>query len=443
MSKGQIKSSSELQEIVISTIIKDSYLLPKIIRFINEEFFVKYSYKLIFRSLSYYYDKYSKIPSLPELLVVINDMHKPEFGDVELIKQECISLHNTPRYEETFVIDKLTTFIRRNNVEKVFKELLPQINSGSEVAIDSIGEKLVEGLSFQIGKSTSFKLGDTDKLSVVRKDAVGSDTNPTLIRSFAEPINKSLQFKAYKPGDVIMVVAEPGVGKTFFMVNEGRNTAEQGFNVLHLFIGDMKNYDGFIRYASCITGVLQDDIVLMSSEEQADLIRQHNFNGVFNRIVTADYSSGQITAEEMIQEVKRIQDTEHMHFDLINVDYADNLIPASDNMYKSGGGIYDAMSLLAGTNHSVVMVGSQPKIEFWGEEIIPKKGAAESSKKQQIVDIMITIGKASRTATIGSIFMPKVRRGQEGTLMRWKSFYERAKIDIIPEDQYLKEKANL
>ena len=99
-----IQSSSELQEIVISTIIKDTVLMTKVIRHIDEDFFVKYSYKLIFRALNYYYKKYSKLPRIQELLVIISDMHKPEFGNIEEIKAECISLYNTPRYEESFLL---------------------------------------------------------------------------------------------------------------------------------------------------------------------------------------------------------------------------------------------------------------------------------------------------------------------------------------------------
>lgn len=438
-----IKSSSELQSIVLSTIIKDTYILTRVIKHINEEFFVKYSYKLIFRSLKYYYDKYSKIPSLNELLVILADFHKPEYGDVELIKGECISLYNTPRYDESFVIDKLTTFIKRNNVEQTLKNLLPQVTNGNEIAIESIGEKLIEGLDFQISKANSFNLGSTIELSEVRKNAVGSDDNPLIIKSMIDEINKCLQFKGYKPGDVIMICSPPGVGKTMFMINEGSNAAIQGFNVLHLFLGDMKNYDGFIRYTSCITGVLQDDIVAMSTSEQSDLIHRFNYQGVFNRVTVAAYAAGEITSKEMIQEVKRLQDENHVHYDLINIDYADNLAESSDNMYKNGGDIYNDLSLLAGTNHSVVIVGSQPKTEFWDEEIIPKKGAAESAKKQHVIDVMITMNKASKGATIGTIFLPKVRRGQEGKLIRWKSYYEKAKLEVIREDEYLKEKASL
>ena len=119
---ANIESSSEFQRIVLSTIIKDTYMFTRTSRYITEEFYDKYQYKLIYKSLKYYYDKYSKLPSLDELLVVITELINPQICDITTVKQECIELYDTPRYEENFVMDKITTFIRRNNVEKTLIE---------------------------------------------------------------------------------------------------------------------------------------------------------------------------------------------------------------------------------------------------------------------------------------------------------------------------------
>ena len=817
----RIESSSEFQGVVLSTVIKDTYMFTRTSRFINDTFFDKYSYKLIYKSLKYYYDKYSKLPTLTELLILISDFHNPQLGDVELIKQECQTLYDTPRYDENFVIDKITTFIRRNNVENVLKSALPKLNQGDSIAIDSLGEELMKGLNFNLGKSTSFRLSDISEISAIRRAAIGTDDNPLIIKSCMDGINQSLQFKGYKPGDLIMIClvgstkimtldgkshtieelyemkkkgvkkgiytidpyemhknkycaieptnyedvvltkyindtikvtldngaviectpdhrfllrsgeyveaqnlskddslmpmykeyrriipenivdksegyecikdgngrwcythravadsipgwseqkthihhknddhldndfpnlewisrsehmsltcrkrlargevlgrpfpkghhygreiqkgehlspateftseyirnrnlknwkdpeyrekmtahmrqinrdpeilrrrevnrvlramnrliseygeeaisldsynnlspsegrrkptlwniadkfdclaedksidmkllqenwngiiskakdfnhyvvsvekihyeeaipvydiinsgpynnfaidvgdesgifvhncAAPGVGKTMFMVNEGANASIQGFKVLHLFLGDMKEYDGFVRYTSRYTQIPQDDIVAMPIDQQQALIRKFNLQGFFSNVVVAAYAAGEITIEEMVQEVYRLQDENHMHFDMILVDYADNLIPDSDMMYESGGNIYNKLSLLSSKNRSVILVGSQPKPSYWGEEIIPKEAAAESSRKQHVIDVMITMGMTSKGSTVGSLFLPKVRRGVEGKIIRIKTYFEKAYLEAIPETDYLREKSS-
>lgn len=437
---GKIESSAEFQSIVLSTIIKDTYMFTRTCRYITESFFEKYSYKLIYKALRYYYEKYSKLPTLNELQSLISEFHNPQLGDVELIKRECQELYDTPRYEENFVIDKITTFIRRNNVEGVLKSALPKLNQGGSVAIDVLGEELMKGLNFSLGRSSSFRLSNVEGIAAIRREAIGTDDNPLIIKSCMEGINQSLQFKGFKPGDVIMICAAPGVGKTMYMTNEGGNASLQGFHVLHLFIGDMKEYDGFVRYSSYYTKIPQNDIVAMSVEEQESMIRKYNMQGFFSNIVVSAYAAGEITIDEMVQEVYRLQDENHMHFDMILVDYADNLIPDSDMMYESGGNIYNKLSLLAAKNRSVLIVGSQPKPSYWGEEIIPKEAAAESSRKQHVIDLMITMGMTSKGSTVGSLFLPKVRRGTEGKIIRIKTYFEKAYLEAITETDYLREK---
>lgn len=587
-----IESSGEFQSIVLSSIMKDAYLYTRTSRYITNEFFTKYNYRVIYNAIKYYYDKYSNLPTKNEALSVISEINNAEVVPTSEVKSEFITLYDTPKYNEDFVIDKITTFIKRNNVENVLKTYLPKISKGESIAVDTIGSDLAKGLSFTLSKANSFRLSDTEEIGEVRKNAIGTEDNPLVIPSFLSGINKSLQFHGYKPGDLIMICSPPGCltgdtkikltdgaistiedlynnkvspkiygynldtnkvdvgvsdyvkltryandlvkvtiddkydikctpdhlfllrsgeykradelrpnellmslhdeympyynhrvtsvgriyldesvpvydlvnssvsnnyavalddsgifvhncGKTMFMVNEGANASVLGFTVLHLFIGDMKEYDGFIRYTSRITEIPQDDIVAMPVSDQRNLVDKYNLQGYFNNIVVSSYAAGEISIDEMIQEVNRLQNEYQMHFDMILVDYADNLIPDSDMMYESGGNIYNKLSLLGYRNKSVIIVGSQPKPAYWDTEIIPKSAAADSSRKQHVIDVMITMGRAGKGATIGSIHLPKVRRGREGGIIRYKSSFERAYLEAISDQEYLNLKGEL
>ena len=437
-----IASSSEFQTIVLSTLMKDDYLYTKTSRYISEVMFDKYQYKVIYKSLKFFYEKYNKLPSLNELLVIISDFLNPEIMSLEDIRLECTTLYNSPSYDENFVTDKILTFIRRSAVEDTLKEYLPKVSSGDSIAIDQLGEELSSKLDVSLTRSSAFKLSDINKLAQARIESVGTETNPRIIKSFSDSINNALLFKGYKSGDLIMICAGPGTGKSMYMVNEGAAASMQGFKVLHLFIGDMKEYDGLIRYLSLYTQIPQRDIINMPITQQAKLIKDNNMLGFFDNLVVSSYGAGEITIDEMIQEVNRLQTDNRMHFDMILVDYADNLIPTSDIMYESGGMLYNKLALLGYKNKSVIIVGSQPKQSFWDEEIIPKNAAAESSKKQHVIDVMITMGRSYKGSKIGSMFLAKVRRGEEGRIIRYRTHYEIAKIEPISETDYLQSKAN-
>lgn len=236
-------------------------------------------------------------------------------------------------------------------------------------------------------------------------------------------------------GDGIFV---SNTGKTSYLVNEGAYAALQGFNVLHVFLGDMIRYDGFIRYVSNISQMLQDDIIAMDEIHQRELVQRINekYNGVMNRIGLLSYGSGEVTVDRLIEHIKNEQDRTGKHFDDILVDYADNFIKDNNKLYSEGGAIYDKLALFGRSNHSVIMVASQPKIQYWKEEIIPLEGASESSKKQHIVDLLMTFNLVDRNSRIGTFFVPKVRRGVSGRFIRVMTEWERCTIKEITEQVY-------
>lgn len=439
-----LKASSEFQSIVLSTLVKDADLLSRVVNHVDINYFDKPSYRYIFNNLCMYYNNYGRIPNMESLIVLLKDNYNTSNSEslVDII-QEYENLYNTPRYEPEFVVDKLQIFIKRAKVEKILSEVMPEVQKGKEVLIENLGVQLSDALDFSINRNNSFKLSDIDKLQDMRLKAVGDDGNSLIIKSFVPKINESLQFKGYKPGDIVMIVSPPGCGKTMFCINECASAALQGFNVLHMFIGDMTEYDGFIRYVSNISNMLQDDLVSMPLHDQYNVVKRSNYTGVLDRISVASYSASELTVNELIQEVDRLQLDNKVHYDLIAIDYADNLIPESDMLYKSGGDIYNKLSELGRRNRSTLLVASQPKTTYWDTEIIPKEGAAESAKKQHVVDLMITMNRYNKIAKFGTIFLPKVRRGTEGALIRWRSEFEKARLSIIDNLEYNTMKAEL
>jgi hypothetical protein len=137
-----------------------------------------------------------------------------------------------------------------------------------------------------------------------------------------------------------------------------------------------------------------------------------------------------------VEEITTIQRINKVHYNAITVDYDENLREEGDSMYKSGGTIYNKVALFAVLNRSAILIASQPKPEFWSKEILTLESAAESSKKQKIIDMNITMGSASRGSTVGSLFIAKNRRGEEGKIFRIMKDGKCARIKHITEDEY-------
>lgn len=227
-------------------------------------------------------------------------------------------------------------------------------------------------------------------------------------------------------------------GKSMFLINEGTHAAKQGFEVLHVFIGDMVEYDGFIRYLSCISGTPQNTLVTMTVDQQMEIVNLCNqqYSNIVDKIFILAYPSLSQTVDTLIEDINRFEKELKKDFDLIIIDYPDNLILEGKSLYTDGGTLYSSLEKLARLSKSVILTASQPQKAYWSHQIIPLEAAAESSKKQQAVDVMLTMNTDSRGANFGTMLLAKARKGEVGKIFRFKTDFARCSLGEIDEGTF-------
>lgn len=430
-------TSKELQEIAMVGLLNDPYILGKTIEHINESFFENINYRIIYRCLKTFYIKYNSIPSEKELSVlIVEQCSKDNFVDTNSVLSELSELLATEIASEDFIYEKVIDFIRRNKVENTLSKVVTYISNG-EIDMEQVSADLVNDIHITLtGKQPVYNLADIENIANIREESLGSVDSPMLIKFFIDAVNRKMQYKALPPGTLNMVSASPGCGKTTLMINQGMYSAQNGYKVLHIFLGDMSKYDGLLRYLSNKSGVPTNTLVDMSPEELSKFVIKNNFDGSLSNIYLASYAQCELTATQLIEEISIMQKQLRVHFDLIIVDYDENISKDDDNIYESGGLVYNKLGLFAVTNKSVIFIVSQPKPQYWNSEIIPLEGSAESSKKQKIIDTMITMGKPFRGASVGSLFIAKNRRGEVGNIMRVKIDGATTRITHITQAEY-------
>lgn len=151
------------------------------------------------------------------------------------------------------------------------------------------------------------------------------------------------------------------------------------------------------------------------------------------------YPVGAISMDGLRQSIYDWQKAKNIHYDVIIIDYDANLIQPADNMYESYGIIYDQAKNLSQVNKSVVFMASQPAKAFWKNELVPLEACSESSKKQMIIDILITIGRPEGCNTgIRKVFIPKNRRGKENEILHAKMNGDTGFMYEISQEEYEK-----
>ena len=149
------------------------------------------------------------------------------------------------------------------------------------------------------------------------------------------------------------------------------------------------------------------------------------------------YPVASITMDALREEIYNWQKQKNIHYDVIIIDYDANLKQPADNLYESGGIIYDQAKNLAQVNKSVVFIASQPNKAFWKNELIPLEACSESSKKQMIIDLLITMGRPEGVNTgIRKIYIPKNRRGKENEILHAKMNGDTGFMYEIQQEEY-------
>lgn len=376
------------------------------------------------------------IPTDNEIKILIKENFKKDYGDLEDIIKTVDTLYSKKVSNEDFVYDKVSEFIKRNNVEEVLGEAVDYMQSTGEIDLDSVASKLSSGMNLNFSKSSVYKLSDINKVSEVKEEALGASDNPIAVKFCIDPVNWCMQYKAMTPGTLNMVVAPPGRGKTTLLINQGVHTAKQDFNVLHVFLGDMTRYDGLLRYLSCLSGVDTSRLVDLDDEQLKQFIKKWNMSGVLSHIFIASYAAEEVNTTQLIEEITSIQKENKVHFHVIIIDYDENLAKDVDSIYESGGNVYNKIALFSVINKSVVFIAAQPKPEYWNKEIIPLEAAAESSKKQKIIDLMLTVGSDNKQSSTATLNIAKNRRGEDGKLIRLRKMGSNARFSAISEDEY-------
>jgi hypothetical protein len=330
------------------------------------------------------------------------------------------------------IVSKVDVPVKLSNIDRVNKELesyirwrktTTQINYMASQNLDTIVPVSARD------KESYLKLSEAINFSVCLDDlentfnfANPEDYERAKLQSFPDGralksrfnfVNGALQSSGYTVGELTMFTAPTGVGKSTALVGEGVSFVNQGFKVLHYVLGDLRAIDINQKYIAnsmkrSVNSVVYDNDALMKLDSVIDMFS----NVTFRRKDGNDFD-----VEELCNDALRMKD--QFDYDALIIDYDANIRSSSNkssdsNMYEEGGHVYSELRKLTTKLKCTGLIGCQPKVATWKEEVIGLEAASESSKKQHHIDTMITMPKPNKSVPVGVMNLAKARRGETG-----------------------------
>lgn len=216
------------------------------------------------------------------------------------------------------------------------------------------------------------------------------------------------------------------------LITESAHFLRMGFRVAHIVLGDLSRFDVYAKYMANLCDVDFEEILATGHTQYA---QDPTFRDCMSRLRVKVFDPDTHDIYQLIAKVGRLR--QKFEFDVLIVDYDGNIKDASNSgsSYIEGGAIYANLKGY-GRKRCVVFVAAQTKIQYWGEEIILKNFANDSSKKQHHLDLMIGVGPNKEFRGVGTLNLAKVRRGIADRRTRVAFEGNRSRIVEISQAEY-------
>lgn len=210
------------------------------------------------------------------------------------------------------------------------------------------------------------------------------------------------------PGELGVILAPPGGGKTLALVNIGSGALKLGKHVLHVTLEIKARVVGR-RYDSCITrrefGEIRENPSIL-----ADKLRELSKHGA--KLLVKDYTYQRLRLGDLEVLLKRYQSSERP-FDLVIIDYAALILPPKGYKDKRHeiAAIYLELRNLAGAFNIPIWTGSQANRGSIGKRIVGLPDIAESIDIANISDFVLGLCQTpeEKEAKMARVFLAKTR----------------------------------
>ena len=193
------------------------------------------------------------------------------------------------------------------------------------------------------------------------------------------------------PGELGVVVAPSGVGKTWILTALGASAVRQGLSVVHYSMELSEHYVG-ARYDTVFSHIPSADI-----KEKRDIVEE-KIRGLKGKLMIKYFPPKGVSSKKIAQHIDKMIAADNKP-DLIICDYADLLLSHSnktDSTYAEQGGVYIDLRGLSGEYGIPIWTASQTNRSAIDSEVIEADKISDSYAKVMNADFIMSWSRKSK-----------------------------------------------
>lgn len=388
----------EFEAKLIYCLVNDTPFITQVGDVLKSDYFNNPSAKWLVDICITYYKKYLSAPTLMVFKIEIEKLDESQ----DLLRTEALRyLRDACSFSEssdlTFVKENTVNFCKNQEIKNAILESVDLLRISD---YDSIKGRLDKALKVGLDRGIGYNYVDDFEKRY-------SEDSRSPIATQWDVINDLMQGGLSK-GELGIVVAPPGAGKTWALINIGAAALKAGKSVVHYTMELVDTYTA-LRYDSVLTGIVGPNLPL-----HKDKIKKvvENLKGNLTIVEYPTKGASLMTVRAHLDRCISLGKRP----DLIVVDYADLLKGEGKELRIELRGIYEGLRNISGEYKAPLWTASQSTRSSMEDEIIDGTKIAEDISKLSTGDFTMSLSRKTedKLSSTGRFHIIKNRFGPDG-----------------------------
>ena len=418
------KYGKQFQEKIFQSLLKDHSWASQMLEVMTPKYFDIRYLEYLTQKYFDFYNHYKTFPTMSLIVTMIKDELK-EGTDIILrdqIIEYLMRIKSNPDAGDLqYVKDKALDFCKKQALKEALEESVKAIASEQYESVVGI---MKEAISRGNPNSIGHDFFNDYEARFMKEVRVACPTG------IAQLDKKSILNGGLGKGEIGVITAPTGVGKSHFLVAMGAAALRRGKNVIHYTFELTETVVG-TRYDSNLCSINSTDVI-DKKEEVMKFYEKENFG----RLIIKEYPTGSasiVTLRNHIEKLMMKSFTPH----LIIIDYAD--IMRSTRKYDSLRHelklIYEELRNMAMEMKVPIWTASQANREASNSQVVGLENMSEAYGKAMVADVVLSISRKpmEKATGEGRLFIAKNRAGRDGILFPIRMDTSMSKIKVVEE----------
>lgn len=422
----KFKNDRHFEERIVQALIVDTPFAEQMLEVLDVNYFnIDYLRKLCVLMFDYH-GKYSSFPSFKLLVTLIKD-EKNHVLREQLINYMVKIKRDPMNGDIQYVKEQSLDFCKRRSLARALESSLDLIDEKKYEQIIKVIEKAVlVGSERDVGHM--FKEHFEKRMIIKERKTVPTPW---------DRVNKLLD-GGVGPGELCVMCAGTGVGKSHCLVDIGHHALKLGYNVVH-YTFELGDVQVGRRYDSRFTGIPPEQLV--DNKETVKKVVE----SIKGKLVIKSYPTKSVTTMAIKNHLYQLA-LRDMKPDILIVDYGD--LMRSQHRYEQKRleeeSVYEDLRGLSQELGLPIWTATQTNREGSDAEVVTLKHVSECFGKAMISDLFITMArkKENSSKTIGNFFIAKNRMGPDGIKFPILVNTATSRIDVMSPEEIDEEEAS-